>query len=139
MPFFGWQDRFNIGMASIDEQHQAISAMVNNLYDSLEKGVYNEDNVGSVLIPIVECLKYHFQTEEKMMMEANYSEYHYHKSLHDRFNEDIMLSVIKIKKNEKVDARELLVLIRDWLLNHIEQEDRKLITVLEENPPAKAK
>jgi len=137
MPFFAWQDKYDIKISSLDEQHRGIAGMINNLYDSLERGVYTDENVGSVLIPIVECLKYHFQTEEKMMMESNYEEYHYHKSTHDRLTDEVMLSVIKIKKNEQVNAREILVVIRDWLLNHIEEEDRKLTAVLNQSPQAK--
>jgi hemerythrin-like metal-binding protein len=137
MPFFAWQDRYDVNISSLDEQHRGIAGMINNLYDSLEKGVYNDETVGSVLIPIVECLKYHFQTEEKMMMESNYEEYHYHKSMHDRFTDEVMLSVIKIKKGEQVNAREILTMIRDWLLTHIEEEDRKLTPVLSQSPQPK--
>lgn len=137
MPFFAWQDRYDINISSLDEQHRGIAGMINNLYDSLEKGVYNDETVGSVLIPIVECLKYHFQTEEKMMMESNYGEYHYHKSTHDRLTDEVMLSVIKIKKGEQVNAREILTMIRDWLLTHIDEEDRKLTPVLSQTPQPK--
>ncbi|NIP42343.1 MAG: hemerythrin family protein [candidate division Zixibacteria bacterium] len=137
MPFFAWQDRYDVNISSLDEQHRGIAGMINNLYDSLEKGVYNDETVGSVLIPIVECLKYHFQTEEKMMMESNYEEYHYHKSMHDRFTDEVMLSVIKIKKGEQVNAREILTMIRDWLLTHIEEEDRKLTPVLSQSSQPK--
>ncbi len=139
MPFFGWQDKYNIGVPALDEQHQGIAGMVNNLYDSIEQNVYDDKTVGSVLIPIVECLKYHFQTEEKMMVEANYEQYHYHKSLHDHFTEEIMQSVIRIKKGEKINARDILILIRDWLLNHISDEDSKLAAVLNDTPQFKKK
>lgn len=126
MPFLEWQEKYNIKVPAIDEQHQAIFAMINNLFESLEKGVYNSQNVGSVLIPIAECIKYHFQIEEKMMMEINFQEYHYHKTLHERLTEQVMAFIIKLKKNEKVDINEFLNFIKDWFLAHIPEEDTKI-------------
>lgn len=126
MPFLDWQDKYNSGIPAVDEQHQAIFAMINNLHASLKKGIYNTENVGSVLIPIGECVKYHFQTEEKMMMEINFNEYHYHKTLHERLTEQLMAFIIKLKKNEKVDIDEFLAFIKEWFLTHIQQEDMKI-------------
>lgn len=126
MPFLEWQEKFNIKVPAIDEQHQAIFAMINNLYESLESGVYNSQTVGSVLIPIAECIKYHFQTEEKMMMEMNFQEYHYHKTLHERLTEQVMGFIIRLKKNENVDINEFLNFVKDWFLTHIPEEDTKI-------------
>jgi len=141
MPFLEWQDKYNVGVAAIDEQHQAIFAMINNLYESLNKGVYNSGNVGSVLIPIAECIKYHFQTEEKLMMEINFPEYHCHKTLHERLTEPLMAFIIKLKKNEKVDINEFLGFIKEWFLAHISAEDIKIARAMipAQKSPARVK
>jgi hemerythrin len=74
----------------------------------------------------VKYLKKHFETEEKILSKTNYEKLEEHKAEHKKFLDEI------IKINEEIDKniREVNLFIstayiKEWLLNHIKNFDKK--------------
>ena len=101
-----WQERFNIGVDSIDKEHRQLFAIMNKML-FLSKNDKKHAWVG------VEGIKYfknhveeHFVREEQYMLSCHFGGYELHKSLHDTFKKKTLLAVEKemIQNNSSVDS-----------------------------------
>lgn len=119
-----WQDDYNTGIASIDEQHQKLCDMLNELEECM-----NSDNVyqvmGKILKELVEYVKFHFQDEEKVMSRIAYPKLAEHKRIHKDLVDQIVKILLDMKNGKELEAVELNIFLKKWLLNHILQEDKK--------------
>ncbi|MEA1980456.1 MAG: bacteriohemerythrin [candidate division Zixibacteria bacterium] len=124
-----WQEMFSVGIPSVDNQHKKLVSMINQLEDSLTagKGLVNDD-VGKVLTKLVEYTKFHFEDEEKIQNDIQYSDRNRHKQLHKELVGQVIGILMKLKKGETINVFEMMNFLRDWLVNHILKEDRKIGT-----------
>jgi len=122
-----WQDMFTVGIPSVDNQHKKLVAMINQLEDSLAagKGLVNDD-IGKVLTQLVEYTQSHFADEERIQDEIQYSGRDKHKQLHKELVEQVISILMKLKKGKTINIFEMMNFLRDWLVNHILIEDRKI-------------
>ena len=81
-----WNEKNNIGVPIIDEQHRGIVIAINSLYYFI-----NERRTNKVLQPTLTILKQytklHFMTEEKLMKDANYPAVEEHILIHKKLAE----------------------------------------------------
>jgi hemerythrin-like metal-binding protein len=122
-----WQTVFETKVPSIDMQHKRLVAMINQLEDAVDsgKGAVNEE-IGSVLVQLVEYTQYHFSEEENIQREIGFSEAVRHAEYHRMFVEEIKETLMRLKDGGSINVYELMNFLRDWLLNHILTEDRKI-------------
>ena len=83
-----------------------------------------------VLDRLVEYTHTHFDHEEKIMQDAGFpeGEFEAHKALHDAMRRRTM--GLRTHLN-LVTARDVLVFLKDWWLDHIQGEDKKYAVYLE--------
>ncbi|MCM1500996.1 MAG: response regulator [Clostridium sp.] len=124
-----WQDRFNIGVDSLDKAHQKLFSIMGKML------ALNEDEAKQKHA-CMETIKYfksyairHFKDEENYMTSVNYSGYDLHKRLHDNFRE----KTLPILESELVETdyspkaiRHFLGVCMGWLSGHIMTEDRAI-------------
>ncbi len=122
-----WQAMFEVGVPSIDMQHRKLVGMINQLEDALTsgKGLVNEE-IGAVLIQLVEYTQYHFAEEEQVQRDIGYSELTVHIESHKQLLAQVKVILLKIKKGGSINVFEMMNFLRDWLVNHIIREDRKI-------------
>lgn len=122
-----WQSVFETGIPSVDMQHKKLVGMINQLEDALAagKGVINEE-IGSVLVQLVEYTQFHFTDEEKIQKEIGYTDFKGHAESHRLFITQVKAILLKMKSGGAVSAFELMNFLRDWLINHIMIEDRRV-------------
>jgi hemerythrin-like metal-binding protein len=122
-----WQTMFEIGVPAIDMQHRKLVGMINQLEDALTagKGLVNEE-IGSVLIQLVEYTQYHFAEEEQLQKEIGFSEYPQHVESHKQLLAQVKAILVKIKKGGTINVFEMMNFLRDWLVNHIITEDHRI-------------
>ena len=80
-----WQERFNIGVSFIDEEHKKLFSILNKLFE------YSKEDEKSQWV-CQEGIKYfkdhamkHFSEEESYMASIHYIGYETHRRLHDNF------------------------------------------------------
>ena len=80
-----WQDRYNIGVSFIDEEHKKLFSILNRLFEHKKKE-------GKSRWVCEEGIKYfkdhamkHFSEEESYMASIHYIGYETHRRLHDNF------------------------------------------------------
>lgn len=124
-----WNDRFNIGVDSIDQAHQKLFSIVGKLV------ALNEDEAKQ-RHACQEGIKYfknytlkHFADEEAYMQSIGYSGYAMHKSLHDNMR-DKTLPALEAELEDQgysvESVQHFLGICIGWLNGHIIVEDRAI-------------
>jgi len=131
-PFCAWSDDYLVGVQRMDKQHRALIATLNKLHDVLMRHG-DQALVDELLADLIRQTKVHFRTEEEYMQAYDYPDYRSHKELHD-----ILLCQIEgvLETQQELEARhirqpwderlELADFLREWLLSHIVDADKKL-------------
>ncbi len=124
---FAWCKDFKIGVDEIDEEHKNIIQEFDKLYQKMKNGKGIE-SYAEVISFLKEYVEKHFEHEEQLQREMNYNKYPDHKSFHDQFREKltIMLKDNKTKAITNSDVIHINLFIKDWLVQHILIEDRKI-------------
>ncbi len=125
-PFLVWRDEFEVGVQIIDDQHRTLVELVNELGDDLVAGRDRDEVLGS-LRALIRFTAEHFATEERLMSEhgGGPGEEH-HRAEHRRLFDEVRALTLDEESTEADAAAVTMRFLRDWLLRHIEVEDRPL-------------
>jgi len=122
---FTWYNRFSINNEEIDKQHKALFDIFNRLYDNcVERDNYF--NFTPIILELVEYTNYHFSAEEQYMRDTGYKNIDKHISEHRIFTGTILQLQSDGYIKDYEQAKELLIFLRNWILNHIMVEDKKI-------------
>ena len=126
MAFFTWKDGFSVGIDDIDFQHKTFLGYLNECYDAVT--VDRQTEVSQELIDKLKAyVKDHFSFEENIMQFTGYPELEKHQAMHRYFESQIaQLESSAGAPGGTATAKTVLAMLRDWFLNHILEEDRKI-------------
>jgi hemerythrin len=123
--FVEWKSSYFVDVPEIDLQHQEIVVLLNKLYDAMARG--EADTVQrDVLRRLVVYTRSHFAAEEGMMARAGYPELDGHRLQHMHLTEEVLNAQQRIHAGETIVTIGLLRFLKDWLLIHIGESDRKI-------------
>ncbi len=124
-----WNDRFNIGVSSIDKAHQRLFSIVHKMVD------LNEDEKDRQWI-CTEGIKYfqsyaikHFADEEAYMRSIHYEGYETHKHIHDDLRDKTLPALEADMKESGYSVESIqhfLGICIGWLTGHIMLEDHAI-------------
>jgi hemerythrin len=123
-----WDSAWDIGHSEIDHQHQRWVELFNELDNAfLSKEVRDIAVVQrNTFKAILDYTRYHFASEEKLMQDVVYPDAAGHWRLHKEFDNIVYEKYREFENGELMLTSELLALIKNWLLHHIQVEDKKL-------------
>jgi hemerythrin-like metal-binding protein len=132
IPFCVWSDDYQVGIERMDKQHYGLLSTLNKLHDILmSQG--DQARVDNKLACLIDQTKVHFHTEEQFMQAYDYPDYENHKELHDillRQVEDVLETQHEMEtfhiQQSWAEKLELLDFLREWLISHIIDTDKKL-------------
>ena len=81
--FFVWQEGYETGKDSIDEQHRSIVELVNVLHHSCANGSTPE-SVSKILSDLTGLAEFHFFTEERELLASSSPMYRRHRHEHEQ-------------------------------------------------------
>lgn len=126
-----WQERFCIGVESIDKAHQELFRIINKLHSIM--GMENSNRKWTA----VEALKYvrnytlkHFEDEEAYMRSIGFKGYEAHKAIHTNMREKIIPHLEAHLAREDYSAQSIglfLSVFEKWLTQHIVGHDRDIV------------
>jgi hemerythrin len=132
-----WSPTYSIGIRLVDEQHQGLIKLTNELFVScLQGGEIANAHFLKAIRETVQYVQYHFATEEAIQKRVNYPGYPAHKKEHESFVREVLLSVSEFNSGKKFLPNKFAKYLRDWVLAHIAVSDKKLgmyILSLKEN------
>lgn len=126
-----WKDRYNLGVAAIDKQHQELFKRVSDFLEVLRSSnTWEErvDKVNETLNFMKDYVVTHFRDEEAYQLEIGYPEYDSHKQIHM----DMVKYVAQFAKEyEQKGYDEKLIQqfagkLLAWLIHHVAAEDQKI-------------
>lgn len=124
MPLLTWIPGYSVNDADLDKDHQRLFHLLNTVYEN----VMDSPEVNCIH-PIVEELsdytKYHFSTEEQHMREKGFRELDDHIAKHREFAHTIEVLRSRSHDNELDVARDLIIVLGEWLLGHVLKDDMK--------------
>lgn len=124
MPLIAWNEDLSVQIESIDEQHQKLIAMLNELFTAL-KNDEEKAYLQKLLQGLADYTVEHFRDEEKLMQDKGYPEYAEHKTQHEGFVTKVSEFKEKFEAGEEMLAVEVLDFISDWIYSHIMGVDQK--------------
>lgn len=122
--FVEWKDGLSVNIEVIDDDHKKLLGLINNL----QTAVYyptGEAFERQALKELVDYTKYHFEREEKMMLDNDYPDYEPHKRQHDAMIAKVNGFLDAYDKDREGTVEELTVFLKDWLLKHIAGTDQQ--------------
>lgn len=122
-----WSDSMSVQNAVIDGQHKEWITIYNRLDQILSQGVGSDlaNAASEALKAMQEYASYHFRQEEQYLKEINYPGLVAHRRLHTDFDDQLYNYSRQLRNGQLVLNSELLSILKNWLLNHIMQEDQK--------------
>lgn len=124
MSLFEWSDKFSVYVPEMDEQHKKLVGLLNYLHDSLLKQE-KQEILSKILDELLDYTKVHFKREEELMEQNGYPCSTTQKSEHN----DLVREVLEMRKKYYTGdtgiAMDLVILLNDWLAEHILIEDKK--------------
>lgn len=126
-----WQERFKIGVESIDNAHQELFRIANKLHRIVRTSDSNIKWTAAQTIKYIHSytLK-HFQDEEAYMRSINFRDYEAHKAIHASMRERIIPRLQERLEQEDYSAESLeffLDVLEKWLSRHILGHDREIV------------
>ena len=124
MDIIQWSDEYSVNNFLLDAQHKKLISIINRLHTSMEEGK-SKAVLEMTLDDLITYTRDHFNTEERMMMNANYPGLKEHKLLHEKLTQKVVGFQKKFREGESSISTDLMTFLRDWLVNHIEGTDKK--------------
>jgi hemerythrin-like metal-binding protein len=115
---FQWDEKYSVGIQSIDSQHKEIFAYLNRLLDAMKVG--QADKV--IYQIVIELEKYsiiHFQKEEFFFRRFNYSGTKEHIQEHQYFIQKVASLKSELRAGKNAFSIDLLNFLKNWIENHI--------------------
>jgi hemerythrin-like metal-binding protein len=124
MSLLSWKPEYSVNEAELDKHHIKLFEILNTVYEN----VMNSTEVDCVLPnlnELSECTTSHFTAEEQHMREKEFHEIDAHITKHREFTHTIETLKTHCNGNNLEVAKELIILLGDWLLSHVLTEDKK--------------
>ncbi len=120
---FQWKDSYNTGIKLMDQQHQRLVELINQLFQCMKNGG-DRMALSSVVDELVNYTVTHFRAEEDIMRKNNYPDLEAHMQIHKNFVEKVGVYAEKLKSGERLPPTDIYNFLKDWLISHIEKQDR---------------
>ena len=122
---FTWNSTYDIGVDSMNHQHQRLIDIMNTLYEQNQQGK-PKALLLKTLVHLQEFTIKHFKEEESFMSSIHYTELERHQLVHKNLLYNLEDLIIKFKKSdsEKI-TEEFFEFLTFWLKSHIKGIDTR--------------
>lgn len=126
MTLIEWQERFRIGIASVDHEHRELINLLNELYAELQAGG-GRDKAIEFLGEVHAKISAHFALEEQVMRAKGYDQFAEHKSAHEELLDEIREIMDDYEEGAYERAMETLGRrLETWFAGHFKTHDARL-------------
>ena len=125
MALLHWENRYSVGIAAVDHEHQELIELVNRLYDEATK-LGSKDAVLDFFGDLFKAISSHFALEERFMRERGYDQLVQHKTDHERLLDEVRDIMEDFEASDRFDERVLAQRLDAWFSRHFETHDARL-------------
>ena len=119
-----WDESLSVGHELLDKQHQKLIELTNILIDN-SNAAFNSRLISESLDELMKYSKYHFQTEERILKNCNFSLYQEHIKEHEMFILKISSFCLDVIENKQSVTEEMIQFLSAWLLDHFAVKDQQ--------------
>ena len=119
-----WSPVFSVKVKKFDDQHKKLVDLVNQLHDAMKAGQGNA-MLGVVLQSLITYTATHFKDEEQVMQANGYPDLVRHKGEHEKLVKQVLDLQKKFQAGGSVLTMTVMSFLKDWLITHIQGEDKK--------------
>ncbi|HON91132.1 MAG TPA: bacteriohemerythrin [Sedimentisphaerales bacterium] len=124
MALVEWNEQLSVGVLEMDTQHKRLIEMINRLHGAMAKGE-GAAVLKTIVNELVTYTKVHFASEERLLASRQYPGLAAHKQLHEHFTAKVVEMQEKIQAGKMVTSVGVGNFLQDWLVHHIQQEDKR--------------
>jgi len=125
--FIPWDDSYSVGIPLVDDQHRELLILANALYETCREGSTSaRDGFRNAVSAIVDYVKKHFSTEEKIMERTEYPLMGEHKAEHREFVSRFLSEVKAFEGGKPFVTHAFTAFLKDWILTHVARTDKKM-------------
>ncbi len=121
MELLKWHESFSVGVKLVDQQHQKLFSLINELIVQTDAGQQKE-TIEKVLDGLVAYTEYHFKAEEKLF--KIHPEFTKHKSIHQGFVDKVTGFVAAFKVGNSDFKPAIVGFLVDWIKKHVLDMDK---------------
>ncbi len=125
-----WRTEYSINIVVIDEHHRYLLGWINQIHAAVN-GNTGTARIANALFALEQYTRIHFQAEERLMAARHSVELARHRRQHHAFKAELSEWRAELRHNPLIAGMAMLDYLRDWLLNHILMEDRRILETLE--------
>lgn len=124
-----WTEDLRVGNQAIDEDHQHLFALLDNLQHTMPTGLVTQE-AAVIVDDLAEYVASHFRREEEFMLRIGYPEYPMHKAEHDRFVSEVHALQSRLGRGAQTLTLSIDRMLSDWLRRHVLVMDKALAASL---------
>ena len=125
MAFIDWSAELSVGVEEVDEDHQKLVGMVNNIHDTVAAGT-DPDTLADLLEELISYTSWHFRHEERLMQNYGDPGLFDHKKEHEDLARQATVLYEKFLGGDESVPGMLLPFLKDWLSKHITGTDMEM-------------
>ena len=124
MSVIKWRESYNTGIENFDMEHHKIVELIDIMFTAI-RDKSDKKVVENVCDDLLSYTVYHFDNEEQAMKAVNYPEIEEHAAEHARLKSEAAKFHTIIINNFPEGTVEFYHFLREWLVNHIQDCDKK--------------
>ena len=129
MALINWDEKFSVGVPSVDHEHRELIELINATHEKLLRA----ESPGAVLEFLGEIygrIAAHFALEERLMRKKTYPHYVEHKADHECLLDEIREIMDDYEDKTFFDEAQLAGRLHVWFSEHFRDHDARLHRVL---------
>ncbi len=125
MPAFKWSESQSVHLPEVDAEHRNLFRLAADLKSALRKGAPATE-IEEKLRGLFAEVEDHFTHEERLMRNARYALFAWHKGQHDTLRTRAKQFAKRIRAGERKAGAELLEFLARWLRDHMAVADNMM-------------
>lgn len=124
MSLFAWRPEYSVHDEELDNHHQQLFTILNSIYEHVMSSE-QLDNISATIDELSNYTTYHFTSEEQVMQDKQFPDMAAHIAKHREFTNKISQLRENYHHNDLEVAKDLIIVLGEWLLQHVLKEDKK--------------
>lgn len=135
MDFLEWDDDLLIGIADVDEQHQHLINVLQDMYERVQscESIHEERILtGELLKELQDYARQHFVEEEEILAQKKYPDLLSHQEEHTRFVQELVRLRESYAAGEQALSFNVFFFAYQWITQHIKAKDTQYAAFFKE-------